>query len=107
MYIDIDSIVKTIDIEELIQEGIKSKIQECIDSEDMVESTFEDEKLIEFVNKRVKDIIDEYLSTEEGKNSIIEMFKERVVEEDVLVDDRITDIVAEFLTKSLSEKQQK
>lgn len=105
MNIDVNSIVKNMDVEKLIEEGIKSKILECIDSEDIVGSTFEDEKLIEFVNKRVKNIIDEYLSTEDGKNCIIEMFKERVVEEDVLIDDRITDIVAEFLKKSLSEKQ--
>lgn len=104
MNIDINSIVKKIDVEKLIQENIGSKILESIDNADMVGSALEDEKLIEFVNKRVKSIIDEYLSTEDGKNCIIELFKERVIEEDVLIDDRIIDIVAEFLKKSLSER---
>ena len=105
MKIDTEDIVKNIDMEKLVKEGVSEKILECIDTNDMVESALEDEKLIEFINKRVKDIIDVYLSTEDGKNCVIEMFKERVVEEDILIDDRITDIVAEFLKKSLSERQ--
>lgn len=104
MNVDIDDIVKKMDVETLIQEGIKSKIIEYIDNEDIIGEELEDKKLLEFVNKRVRDIIDTYLSTEEGKNCVIQLFKERIIEEDVLMDDRIIDIFAEFLKKSLSER---
>ena len=103
--INTDSIIRNLDIEKLVLEAITAKILEYMDNEDMVGRALEDEKLMEFVNKRVKDIIDTFLSTEDGKNCVIQLFKERVVEEDVLIDDQITEIVAEFLKRSLEKIQ--
>ena len=104
MNIDIDSIVKKIDIEKLIEEDIKSRISECIDIGDIIDTILQDEKLEDFIHKRVVNIVDEYLLSDDGKKCIIEKFKETIDDADILCDDRITDAIAEFLKKSLMKR---
>ena len=104
MNIDIDSIVKKIDIEKLIEEDIKSRISECIDIGDVVDNVLQDDKLEDFIHKRVASIVDEYLLSDDGKKCIIEKFKEMIDDADILSDDRITDAIAEFLKKSLMKR---
>ena len=102
--IDLDSIVKDIDVKKLIGENIASKVSEYVDIGNIVDDALEDEKLKELIHKRVTDIIDVYLSTDDGKNCVIEKFKEIISDPDQLIDDRITDVIVEFLQKSLRER---
>ncbi len=104
MNIDLDDIVKNVDIEKLIEDDVRSKVVEYLDVECMIDEALEDEKLQTFVRERVKNILDVYLSSEDGKMCIIEQFKEAITNSDVFIDDRITDIIVELLKKSLIGK---
>jgi hypothetical protein len=110
MQIDINDIVKKIDIKNLIEDYISSEISDYIDIEEMVnEALEEDETLKDFVNKRVVDIIDLYLSSDEGKACIIEKFKDTISDPDIILDiileDRMTNIILEFLKRRLNPEE--
>lgn len=102
--IDLDSIVKEMDVQKLIGENIASKVSEYIDIGNIVDDALDDEKLKELIHKKVTEIIDDYLLTDDGKNCVIEKFTETISDPDVLIDDRIIDIIVEFLKKSLMER---
>lgn len=104
MHVDMDGIVKKMDIGKLIEQNIMSSIAEQIDIEDVVGDALEDEKLKDLVEKRVTDIVSIYLSSDDGKQYVIEQFKETMSNSDMLVDDRVVDIVVEFLKKKLEEE---
>lgn len=104
MHVDMDGIVKKMDIGKLIEQNIMSSIAEQIDIEDVVGDALEDEKLKDLVEKRVTDIVSIYLSSDDGKQYVIEQFKETMSNSDMLVDDRVVDIVVEFLKKKLAEE---
>ena len=53
------------------------------------------------INKKVIDIINNYLDSEEGKTRIIDTFNDAITSSDILTDDKIADIMAEFLKKKL------
>jgi hypothetical protein len=101
MDIDIDSIVKKMDIKKLIEERIESKIEDYIYVEDIIDSALDDERLKDLIHRRVTDIIDVYLSSDDGKKCVIEKFKEVVADPDIVMDNRVTDIIVEFLRESL------
>lgn len=101
MNIDVDNIVKKMDVEKLIKEHIMSNITECVDVGDIVDDVLEDEKLKATINQRVVDVIEVYLLSDEGRECIIEKFKEFIVDSDMFVDDRITNVLIEFLRTSL------
>ena len=102
--IDLDNIVKELDLKKLIGENIASKVSDYVDIGNIVDDALEDEKLKEIIHKRVTDIVDDFLSTDDGKNCVIEKFKEIISDPDTLIDDRITDIIIEFLKKNLVER---
>lgn len=104
MNIDIDNIVKKMDIEKLIKESIESRIVDCIDVENIVDNALEDEKLRDAVNQKVADIIEDHLSSDEGKKYVIEKFKEIISDPDVLMDSRISNIIIDFMSKALTER---
>lgn len=101
MHIDVDSIVKKIDIEKLIEEMVESEIAKYIDMENIIDDVIEDERFKAFVYNRVMDIIDVYMSSDDGRQCIIEKFKDTVTDSDMLIDNKITDVIIEFLKKSL------
>ena len=105
MHVDMDGIVKKMDLGKLIEQSIMSSIAEQIDIDEVVDDALEQEKLKELVEKRVTDIIEIFLSSDEGKQYVIEQFKESISCSDMLVDDRITEIIAEFLKQSLIIRQ--
>ncbi len=104
MNIDLDDIVKKMDIEKLIEDDVRSKVVEYLDVECMIDEALEDEKLQALIHERVKNILDVYLSSENGKTCVIEKFEEAITNSDVFIDDRITDIIVELLRKSLIGK---
>lgn len=101
MNIKLEDIVKKIDVEKLVAEGLVTKIIEYVDVGDVVDEILEEEKLKDFIRKRIIIIIDEYLSSDDGKDYIIERFEESITDSDILIDDRIKDIIIEFLKKRL------
>lgn len=104
MNIDIDNIVKKMDIEKLIKENIESRITDCVDVENIVDNAFDDEKLRNSVNQKMADIVDEYLSSDDGKKCVIEKFKEIISDPDILIDSRVSNIIIDFMTKALTER---
>ncbi len=108
MLIDIDEIVRQIDVKKLVENGIQSNILQRIDTDGLIDDALEEKELQKFVNRRVIEIIDVFLSSEEGKNCTIEKFKEEISDYDILSDDRVTDrvtnMIIELLKTSLIEK---
>jgi hypothetical protein len=104
MNIDIDNIAKKMDIEKLIKENIESRIVNCIDVESIVDNVLDDEKLRESIDIKVADIIEDYLSSDDGKKCVIEKFKEIIADPDVLLDSRVSNIIIDFMTKVLTER---
>lgn len=100
--IDIKEIVQKIDVNKLIEEKIISDISEAIDTENIVDETLDDEDVKNHINKKVINIINNYLDSEEGKTRIIDTFNDAITSSDILTDDKITDIMAEFLKKKLN-----
>lgn len=56
------------------------------------------------IDKKIVDIIEEYLTSDEGKRYIIEQFNNTIADSDILTDDRITKIIVKFLEEKLTEK---
>lgn len=100
--IDIREIVQKIDVNKLIEEKIISDVSEAIDVENIVDETLDDEEVKNHLNKKVINIINDYIDSEEGKTSIIDAFNNVVTSSDMLTDDKIIELVAEFLKKKLN-----
>ncbi len=100
--IDIRDIVQKIDVNKLIEEKIISDVSEAIDVENIVDETLDDEEVKNHLNKKVINIINDYIDSEEGKTSIIDAFNNVITSSDMLTDDKIIELVAEFLKKKLN-----
>lgn len=99
--IDVKEIVQKIDINKLIEEKIMSDISDTIDIENIVNEALDDEEVKNHLNKKVINIIDNYIDSEEGKDRIIEEFNSAISDADILDDDKIIELVAEFLKRKL------
>lgn len=103
--IDVDRIVKKIDVVKIIEEKIMSDILDNSKLECVVDDIFESDEMKNFINIKVVRIVEEYLSSEKGKKFIIEKFECAITDSDVLIDDKIIELVADFLKKSLMERR--
>lgn len=102
--IDINKIVEELNVKKLVEEEIMSNILESSEFEDIVEETLDNGEARGIISKKIIDIISGYLSSDEGKKCIIEKFEDAIVNSDVLTDETIVDLLAEFLKKSLMER---
>lgn len=102
--IDTDKIVRDMDIKKLVEKGITSEIEVSPKIDDIVDEILEKEEMKNFIGKRTIEIIEEYLSSDEGKESIIEKFESGIDEYNILTDDKVVDLLTEFLKKSLMGK---
>lgn len=102
--ININEIVQKIDINKLIEEKIISDISEAIDIENIVDEALDNKEVKNHMNKKVVNIIDDYISSEEGRNRIISAFNDSITNNDmadILADDRVIELLTEFLKKNL------
>jgi len=99
--IDIKEIVQKIDINKLIEEKIISDISDAIDIDNIVDEALDDEEVKNHLNKKVTNIINNYMESEEGKNRIMEAFNNAITDSDILNDDKVIELVAEFLKRKL------
>ena len=100
--IDIKDVVQKIDVNKLIEEKIISDVSDAVDIENIVDETLDDEEVKNHLKKKVINIINNYIDSEEGKTRIIDAFNDVVTSSDILVDDKIIELVAEFLKKKLN-----
>jgi hypothetical protein len=101
--IDIKELVQKIDMNKLIEEKIISDISNTIDIENMVDDALGDKEIRDQLNKKIIGVIENYIDSEEGKNRVIEEFNDAVNNLDLLDNDSILDIIAEFLKRKLAE----
>lgn len=100
--IDIKELVQKIDINKLIEEKIISDISDNIDIQNIVDEVLDDKGVKSHLNKKVADIIDNYIDSEEGKNKIIYAFNDEITNLDcILGSESIIEIIAEFLKRKL------
>jgi hypothetical protein len=100
--IDIKEIVQKIDVNKLIEEKIISDVSDIIDIENIVDETLDDKDVKSHLNKKVVNIIDNYIDSEEGKNRIIEAFNDTITNSNILNDDRVIELITEFLKRKLT-----
>lgn len=99
--IDLNKIVAEMDINKLVEKRIESEIVDFSKLEEIIDDMLQEEKMRDIINKKIFDIIQEYLSSDEGKKNIIDKFEQAIDDCDILNDDRIIDLTEEFLKKSL------
>jgi len=99
--IDIKELVHKIDVNKLIEEKIISDISGNIDIQNIVDEALGDKDVKSHLNKKVADIIDNYIDSEEGKSKIIDAFNDALNDSDTLNNDKIIDLIAEFLKRKL------
>lgn len=102
--IDVDKMIKEIDIDGLVKNRVMTEIEDSSDLEDIIDGIFEDEDTKSVMRKKIFAIIDEYLYSEDGRKSIIEKFEDAIDEYDVLNNDRITDVIVEFFKRNLERR---
>lgn len=102
--IDINKIVEKIDVNKIVEEKIISDILDDSKLEDIVDGALDNEDMKTFINAKVFKVVENYLSSEEGKKYIIERFESAITDSDVLTDDKIIELVADFLKTSLAER---
>ena len=103
--IDINRIVEEIDVNKLVEDTIKQTVTETVDFENVIDNLLDNKEVKELINKKVIGIIHEYMSSEEGKKYIIDAFNDKITNSDILTDDIVVELVAQFLKKSLIEKR--
>lgn len=99
--IDVKEIVQKIDVNKLIEEKITSDISDTIDIQNVVDDALKDKDVRSHLNKKVADIIDSYIDSEEGKSRIIDAFSDVLNDSDTLNHDKIIELIAEFLKRKL------
>ena len=99
--IDINKIAESIDIKKLVEDVIKSDIVDNIDFDKIIDDLLENEDVKNHINIKIIDIIDEYMSSDEGKKSITDVFNDVLANSDILTDEKIIDSIAEFLKEKL------
>ena len=102
--IDINRIVEEIDVNKLVEETIKQNVSETVNFENIIDSLLDNKEVKESINRKIIDIINEYISSEKGEQHIIDTFKDKISDSDILTDDIIIDLVAQFLKKTLIER---
>lgn len=102
--IDTDKIVEKMDIKKLVEKEIMSNITVSSEIDDIFDEILKKEETKNFIRKRTLEIIEEHLSSDEGKKSIIEKFEEGIDEYNILTDDKVIDLLTEFLKKKLMGK---
>ncbi len=100
--IDVKEIVQKIDINKLVEEKIVSDVSEAIDVENIVDEILDDKEVKHQLNKKVINIIGNYVDSEEGKSRITDVFIDAITNADILNDDKIIELVAEFLKRKLN-----
>ena len=102
--IDINRIVEEIDVNKLVEETIKQNVTETVNFENIIDNLLDNKEVKESINRQIIGIINTYISSEEGKQYIIDTFKDKISDSDILTDDVVIDLVAQFLKKTLIER---
>lgn len=93
-----------IDVDEIVKNSIN---QEIVDSstafENIVDDFFEKSEVKNQINKRINEIVKEYLASDKGKEFIIDWFKEGVNNEpeNYLDDDKIKCVITDIIKKAV------
>lgn len=102
MKIDIDTnkVVENI-ISKLVEDDILKNVVEDSRIDDIVDDIFSKEDVKNQIGDKVAVVVDAYFSSEDGKEYIIDAIKSEIDNSDLLNDDKIVGLVAEFLKKKL------
>lgn len=98
--IDTDKVVEKA-IGNLVEGDILKNVIEDSRIEDIVDDIFSQNDTRCRITDKVNEIIDAYFNSDEGKDYIINEIKSELDNSDLLTDDKITELVAEFLKKKL------
>lgn len=98
--IDTNKIIENA-VSRLAEEDILKTVIEDSRMEDMVDDIFSKEEVKKQIGDKVAVIVDTYFSSDEGKEYVIGSIKSEIDNSDILADDKIVELVAEFLKKKL------
>lgn len=98
-----------IDTDKVIEKAISNLVEgdilkEVVDDSrigDIVDDVFSKDEIKDKISDKVCKIIDEYLDSEDGKEYILDALRNQIDNSDVLSDDKITELLAEFVKKKL------
>ena len=100
--IDVNKIAEGIDVSKLVKERIVSDIENNSRFEDVVGELLENEEVKNKIERKIVDIIDEFLSSDEGKEYIIKEFKSEIDYSDVLSGSKVEELIVSILKRSLN-----
>lgn len=98
--IDTNKVVENA-ISRLIEEDVLKNVVEDSRIEDIVDDIFSREEMKKQIGDKVVEIINTYFSSDEGREYVIDAVKSEIDNSDLLTDDKITELVIEFLKKKL------
>lgn len=98
--IDTNKVVENA-ISRLIEEDVLKNVVEDSRIEDIVDDIFSREEIKKQIGDKVVEIINTYFSSDEGREYVIDAVKSEIDNSDLLTDDKITELVTEFLKKKL------
>lgn len=98
--IDTNKVVENA-ISRLIEEDVLKNVVEDSRIEDIVDDIFSREEMKKQIGDKVVEIINTYFSSDEGREYVIDAVKSEIDNSDLLTDDKITELVTEFLKKKL------
>ena len=98
--IDTNKIVENA-VSRLTEDDILKTIVEDSRMEDMIDEIFSKEDIKKRIEDNVATIVDAYFSSDEGKVYVIDSIKNEIDNSDLLTDDTIVKLMADFLKKKL------
>lgn len=98
--IDTDKVVGSA-ISKLVEDDILKNVIEDSRIEDIVDEIFSKEETKKRIADKVVKIVEEYFCSDEGKEYILDAVRSEIDNSDLLTDDKITELVAEFLKRKL------
>ncbi len=97
--IDTEKIVEGIDFEEVI----KDRLAETSSINNIIDELLDDDKTLKIINRKICKIINEYISSDDGKEMIIEKFKENIENYDLMDDEDIRDSLMSIIKDRLRD----
>ncbi len=98
--IDTDKVIEKA-ISNLVEGDILKEVVEDSRIEDIVDDVFSKDEIKDKISDKVCQIVETYLDSEDGKEYVMDALRSQIDNSDVLGDDKMIEVMAEFIKKKL------
>jgi hypothetical protein len=101
--IDSDKVVEKA-IGRVVEENILKEIVEDTRIEEIIEDVFENKDIKAKISNKIYEIVEEYLSSKEGKEYIIDALTREIDDTELLGEDQVKETIAGFIKDKLEKE---